>query len=154
MLLKSSASLEVNNYLMIYTTTTTTRLNDFDVDSKIHSLLNHAITNLNSYDSDDNNDSLSLWRAYIDIEYAILVLKLSYNNVETKRQSRYKKKSKIKNLTERKIPMKPEDDHNHQIKRLKSVLRRLDFRDKKLLLNELRSNRDLLKKLVAKSKSE
>jgi hypothetical protein len=130
------------------------RLNDFDVDSKIHSLLNHAITNLNSYDSDDNNDSLSLWRAYIDIEYAILVLKLSYNNVETKRQARYKKKSKIKNLTERKIPMKPEDDHNHEIKRLKSVLRRLDFRDKKLLLNELRSNRDLLKKLVAKSKSE
>jgi hypothetical protein len=154
MLLKSSASLEVNNYLMIYTTTTTTRLNDFDVDSKIHSLLNHAITNLNSYDSDDNNDSLSLWRAYIDIEYAILVLKLSYNNVETKRQARYKKKSKIKNLTERKIPMKPEDDHNHEIKRLKSVLRRLDFRDKKLLLNELRSNRDLLKKLVAKSKSQ
>ena len=130
------------------------RLNDFDVDSKIHSLLNHAITNLNSYDSDDNNDSLSLWRAYIDIEYAILVLKLSYNNVETKRQARYKKKGKIKNLTERKIPMKPEDDHNHEIKRLKSVLRRLDFRDKKLLLNELRSNRDLLKKLVAKSKSQ
>jgi hypothetical protein len=130
------------------------RLNDFDVDSKIHSLLNNAITNLNSYDSDDNNDSLSLWRAYIDIEYAILVLKLSYNNVETKRQARYKKKSKIKNLTERKIPMKPEDDHNHEIKRLKSVLRHLDFRDKKLLLNELRSNRDLLKKLVAKSKSQ
>jgi hypothetical protein len=127
------------------------RLNDFDVDSKIHSLLNHAITNLNSYDSDDNIDSLSLWRAYIDIEYAILVLKLSYNNVETKRQARYKKKSKIKNLTERKIPMKPEDDHNHEIKRLKSVLRRLDFRDKKLLLNELRSNRDLLKNWLQKA---
>jgi hypothetical protein len=152
MLLKSSASLEVNNYLMIYTTTTTTRLNDFDVDSKIHSLLNDAITNLNSYDSDDNNDSLSLWRAYIDIEYAILVLKLSYNNVETKRQARYKK-SNIKNLSKRKIPMKPEDD-NYEIKRLKSVLRHLDFRDKKLLLNELRSNRDLLKKLVAKRKSQ
>ena len=130
------------------------KLNDFDVDSKIHSLLNHAITNLNSYDSNDNNNSLSLWRAYVDIEYAILVLKLSYNNVETKRQARYKKKGKIKNLTERKIPMKPEDDHNHEIKRLKSVLRRLDFRDKKLLLNELRSNRDLLKKLFAKSKSQ
>jgi hypothetical protein len=152
MLLKSSASLEVNNYLMMYTTTTTTRLNDFDVDSKIHSLLNHAVTNLNSYDSDDNNDSLSLWRAYIDIEYAILVLKLSYNNVETKRQARYKK-SNIKNLSKRKIPMKPEDD-NYEIKRLKSVLRHLDFRDKKLLLNELRSNRDLLKKLVAKRKSQ
>jgi hypothetical protein len=152
MLLKSSASLEVNNYLMIYTTTTTTRLNDFDVDSKIHSLLNNAITNLNSYDSDDNNDSLSLWRAYIDIEYAILVLKLSYNNVETKRLARYKK-SNIKNLSKRKIPMKPEDD-NYEIKRLKSVLRHLDFRDKKLLLNELRSNRDLLKKLVAKRKSQ
>lgn len=152
MLLKSSASLEVNNYLMIYTTTTTTRLNDFDVDSKIHSLLNNAITNLNSYDSDDNNDSLSLWRAYIDIEYAILVLKLSYNNVETKRLARYKK-SNIKNLSKRKIPMKPEDD-NYEIKRLKSVLRHLDFRDKKLLLNELRSNRDSLKKLVAKRKSQ
>jgi hypothetical protein len=115
-------------------------------------LINHAITNLNNYDSDDNNDSLSLWRAYTDIEYAILVLKLSYNNVETKRQARYKK-SKIKNLTERKIPMKPEDD-NHEIKRLKSCLRHLDFRDKKLLLNELRSNRDMLKKLVAKRKSQ
>ena len=127
-------------------------MNDFDVDGKIHSLINHAITNLNNYDSDDNNDSLSLWRAYTDIEYAILVLKLSYNNVETKRQARYKK-SKIKNLTERKIPMKPEDD-NHEIKRLKSCLRHLDFRDKKLLLNELRSNRDMLKKLVAKRKSQ
>ncbi|MCD6036964.1 MAG: hypothetical protein K0S67_852 [Nitrososphaeraceae archaeon] len=127
-------------------------MNDFDVESKIHSLLNDAITNLNSYDSDDNNDSLSLWRAYIDIEYAILVLKLSYNNVETKRQARYKK-SNIKNLSKRKIPMKPEDD-NYEIKRLKSVLRHLDFRDKKLLLNELRSNRDLLKKLVAKRKSQ
>jgi hypothetical protein len=152
MLLKSSASLEVNNYLMIYTTTTTTRLNDFDVDSKVHSLLNNAITNLNSYNSDDNNYSLSLWRAYIDIEYAILVLKLSYNNVETKRQARYKK-SNIKSLSKRKIPMKPKDD-NYEIKRLKSVLRHLDFRDKKLLLNELRSNRDLLKKLVAKRKSQ
>src|SRR5215210_9159146 len=130
------------------------RLNDFDVDSKIHSLLNHAITNLNSYDSDDNNDSLSLWRAYIDIEYAILVLKLSYNNVETKRQARFKK-SDIKNMTERKISTKPKDkDDNHEIKRLKSVLRHLDFQDKKLLLNELRSKRDLLKKLVAKRESQ
>lgn len=152
MLLKSSASLEVNNYLMIYTKTSTTRLNDFDVDSKIHSLLNDAITNLNSYDSDDKNDSLSLWRAYIDVEYAILVLKLSYNNVETKRLARYKK-SNIKNLSKRKIPMKPEDD-NYEIKRLKSDLRHLDFRDKKLLLNELRSNRDLLKKLVSKRQSQ
>ena len=152
MLLKSSASLEVNNYLMIYTKTSTTRLNDFDVDSKIHSLLNDAITNLNSYDSDDKNDSLSLWRAYIDVEYAILVLKLSYNNIETKRQAKYKK-SNIKNLSKRKIPMKPEDD-NYEIKRLESVLRHLDFRDKKLLLNELRSNRDLLKKLVSKRQSQ
>src|SRR5215211_6823542 len=127
------------------------RLNDFDVDSKIHSLLNHAITNLNSYDSDDNNNSLSLWRAYIDIEYAILVLKLSYNNVETNRQARFKK-SNIKKIAGRKISMKPEEeeDDNHEIKRLKSVLRHLDFQDKKLLLNELRFNRDILKKLVTK----
>src|SRR5215211_2153149 len=122
------------------------RLNDFDVDSKIHSLLNHAITNLNSYDSDDNNNSLSLWRAYIDIEYAILVLKLGYNNVETNRQARFKK-SNIKKIAGRKISMKPEEeeeeeDDNHKIKRLKSVLRHLDFQDKKLLLNELRFNRD------------
>ena len=127
-------------------------MNEFDVDSKIHSLLNHAITNLKSYDSDNYNNSLSLWRAYIDIEYAILVLKLSYNHIETKQQARFKK-SNIKNVTKKKLLMKPKDC-NHEIKQLKSVLRHLDFRDKKLLLNELRSNRDLLKKLVAKRKSQ
>ncbi|HEX5977547.1 MAG TPA: hypothetical protein VFY68_09730, partial [Nitrososphaeraceae archaeon] len=124
------------------------RLNDVDVDSKIHSLLNHAITKLRSYASDNCNNSLSLWRAYIDIEYAILVLKLRYNHVETKQQARFKK-SNIKQLTERKILMKPEDC-NHEIKRLKSVLSHLGSQDKKLLLNELRSNRDLLKNWLQK----
>jgi hypothetical protein len=128
-------------------------LSDFDVDSKIHSLLNHAITNLNSYDSNDNNNSLSLWRAYVDIEYAILVLKLSYNNVETNRHARFKK-SNIKNIAGREISMKQEEEDNHKIKRLKSVLRHLDFQDKKLLLNELRFNRDILKKLVTKRESQ
>jgi hypothetical protein len=123
-------------------------LNDFDVDSKIHSLLNHAITNLKSYDSDNYNNSLSLWRAYIDIEYAILVLKLTYNRIETKQQARFKK-SNIKNVPERKTLMKPEDC-NQEIKRLKSVLCRLHSQDKKLLLNELRSNRDLLKNWLQK----
>jgi hypothetical protein len=123
-------------------------LNDFDVDSKIHSLLNQAITNLKSYDLDNCNNSLSLWRAYIDIEYAILVLKLSYNHIESKQQARFKK-TNIKNVTERKILMRPEDC-NYEIKRLKSLLRHLDFQDKKLLLNELRSNRDLLKKWLQK----
>jgi hypothetical protein len=95
-----------------------------------------------------------LWRAYIDIEYAILVLKLSYNNVKTNRQARFKK-SNTKNITERKISTKPKDnDDDHEIKRLKSVLRQLDFQDKKLLLSELRSKRDLLKKLVAKRESQ
>lgn len=123
-------------------------MNEFDVDSKIHSLLNHAITNLKSYDSDNYNNSLSLWRAYIDIEYAILVLKLSYNRIETKQQARFKK-SNIKNVTKKKLLMKPKDC-NHEIKQLKSVLRHLDFQDKKLLLNELRSNRDLLKNWLQK----
>lgn len=124
-------------------------MSDFDVDSKIHSLLNHAITNLNSYDSNDNNNSLSLWRAYVDIEYAILVLKLSYNNVETNRQARFKK-SNIKNIAGREISIKQEEEDNHKIKRLKSVLRHLDFQDKKLLLNELRFNRDILKNWLQK----
>ena len=123
-------------------------MNDVDVDSKIHSLLNHAITKLRSYASDNYNNSLSLWHAYIDIEYAILVLKLSYNHVETKQQTRFKK-SNIKQVTERKILVKPEDC-NHEIKRLKSVLSHLDSQDKKLLLNELRSNRDLLKNWLQK----
>ncbi|HEX2068385.1 MAG TPA: hypothetical protein VHF08_06750 [Nitrososphaeraceae archaeon] len=123
-------------------------MNDFDVDSKIHSLLNHAITKLRSYTSDNYNNSLSLWRAYIDIEYAILVLKFSYNHVEPKQQARFKK-SNIKHVTERKIIIKPEHC-NHEIKRLKSVLRHLDSQDKKLLLNELRSNRDLLKNWLQK----
>ena len=123
-------------------------MNDVDVDSKIHSLLNHAITKLRSYASDNYNNSLSLWHAYIDIEYAILVLKLSYNHVETKQQTRFKK-SNIKQVTERKILMKPEDC-NYEIKRLKSVLSHLNSQDKKLLLNELRSNRDLLKNWLQK----
>lgn len=123
-------------------------MNDLNIDSKIHSLLNHAITNLKSYDSDNYNNSLSLWRAYIDIEYAILVLKLSCNNIETKQQAIFKK-SNIKNVTEKKILMKPED-FNHEIKRLKSVIRHLEFQDKKLLLDELRSNRDLLKNWLQK----
>ena len=123
-------------------------MNDFDVDSKIHSLLNQAITNLKSYDSDNYNNSLSLWRAYIDIEYAILVLKLSYNHIETKQQARFKK-TNTKNVTKKKLLMKPKDC-NHEIKQLKSVLRHLDFQDKKLLLDELRSNRDLLKNWLQK----
>jgi hypothetical protein len=123
-------------------------LNDLNIDSKIHYLLNHAITNLKNYDSDNYNNSLSLWRAYIDIEYAILVLKLSCNNIETKQQARFKK-SNIKNVTEKKILMKPED-FNHEIKRLKSVISHLEFQDKKLLLDELRSNRDLLKNWLQK----
>ena len=123
-------------------------MNEFDVDSKIHSLLNHAITILKSYDSDNYNNSLSLWRAYIDIEYAILVLKLRYNHIETKQQARFKK-SNIKNVTKKKILTKPEDC-NQEIKQLKSVLRHLDFQDKELLLNELRSTRDLLKNWLQK----
>jgi hypothetical protein len=123
-------------------------LNDFDVDSKIHSLLNHAITNLKSYDSDNYDNSLSLWRAYVDIEYAVLVLKLSYNHIETKQQARFKK-TNTKNKTKKKLLMKPKDC-NHEIKQLKSVLRHLDFQDKKLLLDELRSNRDLLKNWLQK----
>lgn len=123
-------------------------MNDFDVDSKIHSLLNHAITKLRSYASDNYNNSLSLWRAYIDIEYAILVLKLSYNHIETKQQARFKK-TNTKNVTKKKLLMKPKDC-NHEIKQLKSVLRHLDFQDKKLLLTELRSNRDLLKNWLQK----
>ena len=123
-------------------------MNDVDVDSKIHSLLNHAITKLRSYASDNYNNSLSLWHAYIDIEYAILVLKLSYNHIETKQQARFKK-TNTKNVTKKKLLMKPKDC-NHEIKQLKSVLRHLDFQDKKLLLDELRSNRDLLKNWLQK----
>ena len=95
-----------------------------------------------------SNQSLSLWRAYIDIEYAILVLKLSYNHIETKQQARFKK-TNTKNVTKKKLLMKPKDC-NHEIKQLKSVLRHLDFQDKKLLLDELRSNRDLLKNWLQK----
>lgn len=123
-------------------------MNDFDVDSKIHSLLNQAITNLKSYDYDNYNNSLSLWRAYVDIEYVVLVLKLSYNHIETKQQARFKK-TNTKNVTKKKLLMKPKDC-NHEIKQLKSVLRHLDFQDKKLLLDELRSNRDLLKNWLQK----
>jgi hypothetical protein len=113
-------------------------------------LLNLAIINLDSYDSGSNDRSLFLWRAYVNIEYAILILKLNYNNDEIRLPISLKK-GRTKEVIMEKSMMKHKDNNNkHQISRLKFILQHLNFQDKKVLLKQLRLSRDLLKELVAK----
>ena len=77
-----------------------------------------------------NPDRLSLWRAYVALEYAILELKLRYG-------------------LEGNPPPKPVKSAD--LAAAKSMICRLDLSsgDKKKLLDDLRSCRDIVKTLVA-----
>ena len=77
-----------------------------------------------------NPDRLSLWRAYVALEYAILELKLRYG-------------------LEGNPPPKPVKSAD--LAAAKSMIGRLDLssEDKKKLLEDLRSCRDIVKTLVA-----
>jgi hypothetical protein len=77
-----------------------------------------------------NPDRLSLWRAYVALEYAILELKLRYG-------------------LEGNPPPKPVKSAD--LAAAKSMIGRLDLstEDKKKLLEDLRTCRDLVKTLVA-----
>ncbi len=77
-----------------------------------------------------NPDRLSLWRAYMALEYAILELKLRYG-------------------LEGNPPPKPVKSAD--LAAAKSMIGRLDLSsgDKKKLLDDLRSCRDIVKALVA-----
>ena len=123
-------------------------MNDFNINNKIRHLLDLAIINLNRYDLGGNDKSLVLWRAYVNIEYAILILKLSYNNNKIQPLTK-PKKSNIKDAIVTDTKMKTQDNI-HAIRRLKFILQHLNFQDKKVLLKELRLNRDVLKKMLQK----
>lgn len=80
--------------------------------------------------ADGANDKISLWRAYVAIEYAILDLKLRYG-LEAQPPPKAVKRTDLMDL--------------------KSMLESIDpsSSDKKKLLYDLRACRDLLKSLVA-----
>jgi hypothetical protein len=76
--------------------------------------------NLDSYNSGGSDNSLMLWRAYLNVEYAILVLKLTFNinnNYNDEIQSPAKpKKRNLKDAIEIKTLLKPQGNI-HVIKR-------------------------------------
>lgn len=78
-----------------------------------------------------SQDKMSIWRAYVGLEYAILDLKLRHN---------------LEGQTPPNKPAKQATD----IKVARVLLARLDLSsDKKRLLYDLRACRDILKALVA-----
>lgn len=101
-----------------------------ETSDRVEELVNSAKMILSS---DTEPQRAVLWRAYVAIEYAILDLKLRYD-LEGQPQPR-------------KIGRKAE----YKISAAKSMLDRINpaSADKKVLLHDLRSCRDLLKALVA-----
>ncbi|MGI0035860.1 MAG: hypothetical protein ACRD98_08320 [Nitrososphaera sp.] len=97
---------------------------------RVEELVNRARTILSS---DTEPDRAALWRAYVAIEYAILDLKLRYD------------------LEGQPQPRKIGSKADVKISAALSMLDRIDpsSADKKALLHDMRSCRDLLKALVA-----
>lgn len=128
------------------------RLNDSDVKNKIRHLLNLAIINLDSCPSAGNDSSMLLWRAYVSIEYAILILKLTYNNNNSKNEIQPQSMANNRNPKDAIVTksMMNSQDKNDLIKRLKFILQHLNFQDKKPLLRELRLHRNIIKNWLQK----
>lgn len=124
-------------------------MNDSYIKNKIRHLLNLAIINLDSYHSAGNNNSMLLWHAYVNIEYAILILKLTFNSKNEIHPQFKPKKSNLKDAIVTKTMMNSEDN-NDVIKRLKFILEHLNFQDNKLLLRELRLHRNIIKNWLQK----
>ena len=92
-----------------------------------------------------------LWRAYVNIEYAILIVKLKYNNKsknEIQPQSKLKK-SNLRDEIETKTVMNSQDN-NDVIRGLKFVVKHLNSQDNRLLLKELRLHRNIIKSWLKK----
>ncbi len=127
-------------------------MNDSDIKNKIRHLLNLAIINLDSCSSAGNDSSMLLWRAYVNIEYAILILKLTYNNNNSKNEIQPQSMANNRNSKDAIVTksMMNSQDKNDLIKRLKFILQHLNFQDKKLLLRQLRLHRNLIKNWLQK----
>jgi 7-cyano-7-deazaguanine synthase in queuosine biosynthesis len=127
-------------------------MNDSDIKNKIRHLLNLAIINLDSCSSAGNDSSMLLWRAYVNIEYAVLILKLTYNNNNSKNEIQPQSMANNRNPKDAIVTksMMNSQDKNDLIKRLKFILQHLNFQDKKLLLRQLRLHRNLIKNWLQK----
>ena len=112
-------------------------------------MLNLAIINLDSYHSAGSNNSMLLWHAYVNIEYAILILKLTFNSKNEIHPQFKSMKSNLKDAVVTKTMMNSEDN-NDVTKRLKFILEHLNFQDNKLLLRELRLHRNIIKNWLQK----
>jgi hypothetical protein len=128
------------------------RLNDSHIKNKIRHLLNLVIINLDSCTSAGNDSSMVLWRAYVSIEYAILILKLTYNNNNSKNEIQPQSKPNKRNPKDAIVTktMMNSQVNNDVIRRLKFILQHLNFQDKKLLLRELRLYRNIIKNWLQK----
>jgi hypothetical protein len=126
------------------------------ITSKLSLLIDKALDHLNNVYNDNDtyinpNGAYSLWLAYVQIEYAILVLKLrtgicnSYS-ITPELGRDYKSKKKIDSRVE--------NDEDHDIKSVdivKANLRNIQIRQRPQLLSELRLCRGLLKDMVARN---
>jgi hypothetical protein len=130
------------------------------ITSKLSLLIDKALDHLNNVYNDNDtyinpNGAYSLWLAYIQIEYAILVLKLrtgicnSYS-ITPELGRDYKSKKKIDSRVEN-----DEDRDIKSVDIVKANLRNIQIRQRPQLLSELRLCRNLLKDMVARnSKNE
>ena len=127
-------------------------MNDSDIKNKIRHLLNLTIINLDSFPSAGSDSSMLLWRAYVSLEYAILILKLTYNNNNSKNEIQPRSKPNKRNPKDAIVTktMMNSQDNNDVIRRLKFILQHLNFQDKKLLLMELRLYRNIIKNWLQK----
>ena len=128
--------------------------------SKLSLLIDKALDHLNNVHNDNDtyinpNEAYSAWLAYVQIEYAILVLKLrtgidNSDSITPELGRDHKSKEKIDSRVETN-----EDRNTKSVDRIKSSLRNIRIRQRPQLLSELRLCRDLLNEMVAKnSKTE
>lgn len=126
------------------------------ITSKLSLLIDKALDHLNNVYNDNDtyinpNGAYSLWLAYVQIEYAILVLKLrtdicnSYS-ITPELGRDYKSKKKIDSRVEN-----DEDRDIKSVDIVKANLRNIQIRQRPQLLSELRLCRDLLKDMVARN---
>lgn len=126
------------------------------ITSKLSLLIDKALDHLNNVHNDNDtyinpNEAYSLWLAYVQIEYAILVLKLrtgigNSDSITPELGRDYKSKKKI----DRRVEI-DEDRNTKSVDRIKANLRNIQIRQRPQLLPELRLCRDLLNEMVARN---
>ena len=125
------------------------------ITSKLSLLIDKALDHLNNVHNDNDtyinpNEAYSLWLAYVQIEYAILVLKLrtcvcNAYSITPELGRPYKSKKKTNSRVEN------EDRIIKSVDIIRANLRNIQIQQRPQLLSELRLCRDLLKDMAARS---